>query len=163
MEMRLGRTEVKASGSPIGLLARYHLSADMTLTASTDARINFDAMDYDPLNLVVTGASWHLTIPEDGWYQCVLTQGFIDANGATWAAATGCEIYIKINGSLPNDGWLGYEESDGTSATHHWLFLTGSRAGSFSIGDTIDVFAGNFSASDRKLSSDTGIEFYRVA
>lgn len=68
-----------AAGGSI-LVAIAAVNPTQTITAGSTAVVQFDDIWDDPLTTISTGASWHWTPPEEGWYAFTLIAD-IDANG----------------------------------------------------------------------------------
>lgn len=145
-----------------GLIAKCNNSSAQTVNSGATDVINFDNVEYDPLSTITTGASWHFTAPATGWYTIVLAAAFIDPNGSAYSAATGVEFDLYKNTSTFLDT-IAYEESDGTAATNHWLFLVGTVTESLTSGNTLTGKLNNFSGAARKFGGGGVIEIHRAA
>ncbi len=149
--------------SNAGLVARYHLTANLTLNNSTATVFNATIQDYDPGSAVTTGASWHYTVPTvtgTVWYDVRLSFALLIANSNAWQDGGGAEANVLVNGSYR--GMLRYERTNASDGTGQFLHMGGSLAVGCVTGDTIQVQIFNGTGATRKMETDSAIEIYRA-
>ena len=151
------------SAGKVGLLARYHLSANTSFTATGGTLINFDASDYDPLSLVTTGASWVFTAPATGWYEVKIEDFYVDPNGVIWHTDDSVKVRPYKNGSALGLPDLAYwDAGDGTTTLFKYPFLAGGITCALTAGDTVALKFHNSATSTRKVSAQAAIVISRV-
>jgi len=152
-------TLIGGGGSNAGLVARYHLAADLLVTIG--GIITFDTQDYDPDSTVTTGASWHFTAPATAWYEVKLVNCRLDPNGNTWVEGSYMQCEIYKNGSAYQN-LVVYDPPANSTVGDPWPWFSGSSALSLTAGDTLRLQTTNFTTQDRKLAAGSAIEIYRV-
>lgn len=154
------QTAIGGGGSSVGLLARYHLTANLTLASGSFTILNFTIQDYDPGSRVTTGAGWVFTTNATAWYEVKLTYAMMIANGNAWTDNAYADAEVFINGS--SVGIISLERTNASDGTSISVDMGGSLAVSCASGDTIQVQLYNSTGAIRKLETDSAIEIYRV-
>jgi len=153
--------DASGGGSSTGLVARYHLTSDLTLNSASATRFNATIQDYDPGSDVTTGASWVYTVPTTAWYEVKLTFALLIANGNAWQNDKGAEANLKMNAGT-YVGMMRYERTNSADGTGQFLHMGGSIAVSCTAGDTLYVEIYNGTGATRKMEADSAIEIYKV-
>jgi hypothetical protein len=74
-----------SAGGSLPFLFHYTHTGGLTITSSTETRLDFNSMDQDDQGLVTTGASWKFTVASDGWYAPTLNLRWFPSGGALTA------------------------------------------------------------------------------
>jgi len=116
------------------IIIRYSTSSAQSIPDGTNTTVNYDTLEVDTHNAVVTGASWLFTAPMSGKY---LVTGATRLISATFPAGTGMETNIRVNAT--NTSLIGTQFVGILSTTSFSTSNTGACVLSLAAGDTIDV------------------------
>lgn len=148
-------------GTSTGLVARYHLTSDLTCNNTTATRFNATVNDYDPGSDVTTGASWVYTVPTTAWYEVRLAFALMVSNGNAWQNDKAAEANLMMNAGT-YVGMLRYERTNSADGTGQFLHMGGACAVSCTAGDTLYVEIYNGTGATRKMEADSAIEIYKI-
>lgn len=146
--------------APVFIGARYTSNAGTNIANATETIVNFEDVDYDPLSLVTTGASWVFACPVAGYYQ---VQVFIRFQSSTdWAPGEVLELNLFRDGTevamlLRLDDWPASSTLVAAGGGGDTLYCD--------AGDTLQVRVYQASGVNLNLSSDgryNHISIYRV-